>query len=165
MNDANVLIDLIELDILEEFFDTQMECHTVSLILEELYDDQKESLQPYIDSNQLHVHELTEDELQAVIEIRSQQISLSEQDCSAYYRAISIGAVLLTSDRKLRRFAETKKVEVHGHLWIFDRMVEEGTLSHRDASEKLIELCDEINPRLGLPDNECQKRHKYWNSI
>ena len=42
VNDANILIDLIKLQLLEAFFDIDWEFHTTDLIIEnEFYDEQK----------------------------------------------------------------------------------------------------------------------------
>ena len=41
VNDANILIDLVELKILHLFFQLEFEFHTTNLILEELFVEQK----------------------------------------------------------------------------------------------------------------------------
>jgi len=51
VNDANILIDLIKLQLVEAFFNIDWEFHSTNLIIEnELYDEQKEQLQPYIET-------------------------------------------------------------------------------------------------------------------
>ncbi|MDR9443251.1 MAG: hypothetical protein RI842_11085 [Schleiferiaceae bacterium] len=162
VNDANVLIDLAELRLLPHFFALEMEFHTTSIILEELYEEQVEALTPFIENGSLLLHEVTEEELEEILAIRIQKPSLSEQDCSALYIARAITATLLTSDNTLRKFAKTQAVDVHGHFWILDRMVEAQTISPITASEKLTELCETVNPKLGLPKWECDKRHRMW---
>jgi hypothetical protein len=69
----------------------------------------------------------------------------------------------LTSDNLLRKFAKVQEMEVYGHLWIFDCMVQNGTISKAMACEKLKELCEVVNPKLGLPKAECAKRIKLWD--
>ena len=162
VNDANVLIDLVELNLLPHFFALQMELHTTSIILDELFEEQVEALAPFIENGSLLLHEVTEEELEEIIAIRIQKPSLSEQDCSALYKAQAITATLLTSDNTLRKFAKAQEVDVHGHFWILDRMVEAQTISPITAFEKLTELCETVNPKLGLPKGECEKRHKAW---
>lgn len=162
VNDANVSIDLVELRLLPHFFALQMEFHTTSIILDELFEVQAEALTPYIEDGSLQLHEVSEKELEEIIAIRIQKPSLSEQDCSALYKAQSISATLLTSDNALRKFAKSKDVDVHGHFWILDQMVAAQTISPITASEKLTELCETVNPKLGLPKRECNRRHKTW---
>lgn len=163
VNDANVLIDLVELRLLPHFFALEMEFHTTTIILDELFQEQVAAISPFIEDGSLFVHEVTEEEWKEILAIRLQKPSLSEQDCSALCKANSISATLLTSDNTLRKFAKTQAVEVHGHFWILDRMVEAKTISPITASEKLIDLCERVNPKLGLPKHECEKRHKTWN--
>jgi hypothetical protein len=55
-------------------------------------------------------------------------------------------------------------IEVHGHFWVFDNLVEKGLLSGQSAIDKLKELCTQVNPKLGLPAIECQKRIKNWSN-
>ncbi len=55
-------------------------------------------------------------------------------------------------------------MKVHGHLWIFNKMVDGSTISSQRASEKLTELCEKIDPRLNLPPEECEKRFLNWQN-
>jgi len=48
-------------------------------------------------------------------------------------------------------------------LWVFDLLVSEGILPGKRAIEKLEELQKIINPKLGLPEDECRKRIRRWN--
>ncbi len=140
------------------FFTLEFEFLTTELVLAELFEEQFQSLLPYIDNGQLIVHEMTGDDLTEIFLIQASKPTLSEQDCSALYQARKNTATLITSDNKLRAFAKEQQMEVHGHLWLFDRMVEADTLTGSRACEKLTELCEIINPKLGLPKSECSKR-------
>jgi predicted nucleic acid-binding protein len=151
VNDANILIDLVELKLLPHFFALEFEFLTTELVLAELFEEQYQSLLPYIDNGTLIVHEMTGDDLTEIYLIQASRPSLSEQDCSAFYQARKNTATLITSDNTLRAFAKAEQLEVHGHLWVFDRMVEANTITGSRACEKLSELCDIINPKLGLP--------------
>lgn len=164
VNDANILIDLVDLKILPYFFQLDFEFHTTAIILNELFNDQKEALDPYIETGKLIVDDITDEDLIKILLIRAGKPSLSEQDCSAFYQAEKQNAALLTSDNTLRKYAKSRKIEVHGHLWIFDNMVTHNILSGKKAIEKLNELCNTVNPKLGLPETECQKRIRRWNN-
>jgi predicted nucleic acid-binding protein len=162
VNDANILIDLVELQILSSFFQLDFEFHTTEIILEELFEEQKEELNPYILSGKMTVNELNGDDFISIYEIRQQKPKLSEQDCSAFHQAEKENATLITSDNTLRKFAKEKSIEVHGHLWVFDMMVSQNTITPILASQKLLQLCEEVNPKLGLPKTECEKRFGLW---
>ncbi len=65
----------------------------------------------------------------------------------------------------LRKFAKAQNLEVHGHLWVFDNLVDNKIIGGQRAIEKLRELCEIINPKLGLPKNECLSRFEKWTRI
>ncbi len=163
VNDANILIDLVELKILPYFFQLEFEFHTTAIILDELFEEQQEELVPYIETGKLIVDEITEEDLIEILMIRATKPTLSEQDCSAFYQAEKESALLLTSDNTLRKYAKANKLEVHGHLWVFDNLVDKSIFTGKTAIEKLDELCTVVNPKLGLPMHECQKRIRLWS--
>lgn len=163
VNDANILIDLIELGILPHFFALEYEFYTTDMVLGELYLHQQETLLPYIDNGELIVEEVSPDDLVEIFQIMALRPTLSDKDCSAFHQARKRQATLITSDNTLRKFAIDQQLEVHGHLWVFDQMVEAATISPKRASEKLTELCEIINPKLALPNHECSKRIRKWN--
>jgi predicted nucleic acid-binding protein len=110
VNDANILIDLVDLRILPCFFQLEFEFHTTAIILDELFEEQKEALFPYIETGQLNVDDITEEDLIEIIRIRATKPNLSEQqDCSAFYQAQKFNAALITSDNMLRKFAQENK--------------------------------------------------------
>jgi predicted nucleic acid-binding protein len=162
VNDANILIDLVKLQLLPHFFGLGWEYHTTSLVFDELFEDQQEAFAPYQDKGLFHVADLDETELVSILELQIAKPQLSEQDCSALFYTIKNSGVLLSSDKNLREYAEDKGVEVHGHLWILDEMVAQNCISPSRAADKLEELIDAINPKLRLPDHECKRRLGQW---
>ncbi len=163
VNDANILIDLVDLRILPYFFQLEFEFHTTAIILDELFEEQKEALFPYIKTGNLIVDYISDEDLTEILKIRATKPNLSEQDCSAFYQAQRYKAALITSENTLRKFAQSNNLEVHGHLWIFDNLVNNEILPGITAVKKLEELCNVVNPQLGLPGNECQRRIKLWS--
>jgi predicted nucleic acid-binding protein len=162
VNDANILIDLVKLQLLPHFFALGWEYHTTSLVFDELYEEQQNAFTPYQDKGLFIVHDLDSNELGTIIELQIEKPQLSEQDCSALYYTLKTSSTLLSSDKNLREFAENKGVEVHGHLWIFDAMVAQNCISPSRAADKLEELINTINPKLRLPDHECKRRLGLW---
>ncbi len=163
VNDANILIDLVELQLLPQFFALKFEFFTTTLILEELLDEQQVQLETYLTQNILIAEDMTTDDLEAIKVIEKSKPKLSQQDCSAYHQATSKQGTLVTSDNVLRKFAIATNIDVHGHLWVFDQMVAQKTVTPITASQKLRELCDTINTQLKLPKAECDHRHQVWN--
>ncbi len=165
VNDANILIDLVKLQLLPHFFSLQLRFYTTDLILNELHDWQVEELQLYINSGILNINQLTDKELIDVALLQAEKRQLSEQDCSAIVCARKVTGSLLTSDKNLRNFATKKAIAVIGHLWVFDKMVDENTITPQNAILKLTELREVVNPRLNLPKIECENRLEHWKLL
>ncbi|MFT7072637.1 MAG: putative nucleic acid-binding protein [Patiriisocius sp.] len=165
VNDANILIDLIKLQLVEAFFNITWEFHSTNLIIEnELYDEQKEQLQPYINSGKLIIQELDVEDMFSIMSIQAQKPQLSDKDCSALHCAKKLNASLVTSDNTLRKFAKTQKVDVHGHLWVFDALLQHNCITPQTAIDKLTEL-NTINSKLNLPENHCKARIEIWKQL
>jgi hypothetical protein len=62
----------------------------------------------------------------------------------------------------LRKMALHLGAEVHGHLWVFDQMYEQGILSGEVLTAALRRLNEEVNIWLNLPKEECEKRKNIW---
>ena len=162
VNDANILIDLIKLDLVEAFFNIDWEFHSTNLIIEnELYDEQKQQLQPYIENGKLIIQELDVDDMLNIRSIQAQKPILSDKDCSALHCAQKLQASLITSDNPLRKYAKEIKVDVHGHLWVFDALLEHNCITTEIAISKLNEL-NTINSKLKLPEKEFKARIEKW---
>lgn len=163
VNDANILIDLVKLDLLQAFFALGFECHTTDFVLnQEIQTDQRNQINQYIQAALLKVNESTPEEMENIFELSTNNKKLSPADCSVYVLSKKLDAILLTSDGPLRKFSATEGIEVHGHLWLFDQMVEKKVITGIEAAEKLIQLIEVINPKLGLPRAECVRRILMW---
>ena len=165
VNDANILIDLVKLDLVSQLFGLPFEFQTTSLILEELFEDQQNEYRPFIDNQIFHIAEFTSEEIDSIVQLAVETPALSPQDCSAFFQARKTGGALITGDNSLRKFTHKQKVAVFGHLWVLDNLVANGLISGEKAVEILERLTTEVNPRLGLPKDECHKRILLWQSV
>ena len=162
VNDANILIDLVKLDLLNSFFGLKLAFYTTSLVLDELHSEQARELNTFIEQGILVVEDLDGDEMMEIFILQSEKRQLSIQDCSAIVCAQKVDGDLITSDKNLRNFAKAKNIAVRGHLWCLDEMVKQETLSGSAAISKLEELQSFVNPRLNLPENACHEKIKEW---
>lgn len=139
VTDANIFIDLYDLGLTNSFFNLDIEIHTTSTVLYELYSEQQEILQAYQSVGRLSVHNLQE---QDFVEIYNENYpkSLSEADKSVLHIANKINACVLSSDKALRNCAKNKDIEYHGMIWIFDKLVETSVLTPKEAASKLKQL-------------------------
>ncbi|HUN02135.1 MAG TPA: hypothetical protein PLS00_04705 [Niabella sp.] len=163
VTDANIFIDLYDLGLTKSFFNLELEIHTTSAVLYELYSEQQEVLQAYQSVGMLSVHNLQE---QDFIEIYDENYpkSLSEADKSVLHVANKINACVLSSDKTLRNCAKNKEIEHHGMIWIFDKFVETTVLTSKEAKAKLNQL---VASNFIFRNNqklieEIEKRLKNW---
>jgi len=158
VQDANIIIDLIDCGIFELFFRLELEVVTTSLVLGEVSEtSQKKRCQAVIRKKLLHVVEIS-----TLDYLRLQSLKLpglSVPDRSALELAEAREACLLTGDGRLRKAAKSSDVEVRGILWVFDQLIGGGLLSKAEACTRLAEL-KERNQR--LPKAEIEKRLKAW---
>jgi rRNA-processing protein FCF1 len=163
VTDACIFIDLHDLGLTNLFFNLDLEIHTTSAVLYELYYEQQQVLKAYQSVERLTVHNLQEQDL---VEIYSEKYprSLSETDKSVLHIANKIYACILSSDKTLRNCAKNKNIECHGMIWIFDKLVETSVLTKSEAATKLKQLIAtnfvfQNNPNLV---DEIEKRLKFW---
>ncbi|ERM81191.1 hypothetical protein P872_20355 [Rhodonellum psychrophilum GCM71 = DSM 17998] len=163
VTDACIFIDLIELDIVTDFFQSGMELHTTVAVLNELYQEQKLILEAYQSVNKLYVHNLREEDFLEMEDIPFPR-GLSQEDRSVIYLAKKLGgAIVLSSDKLVREFAGSLQLPYHGVFWILDQLVELGLLS----KAKSIEILDQM-PKVNslyhgeLMKKEIEKRIQRW---
>ena len=163
VSDTNILIDLIEVGLLDEFFSLPWEIHTTDMIIHELKDAlQKEMVDQYHTKGLLHVKSYDATEMFTLTKFHTLQRNMTKvsiQDCSVWLYAMNHGYTLLTGDAKLRGAATKTNVDVHGIIYVIDKLVDKLLLTKEIAANKLKELAL-LNPR--LPLSEIDKRVKLW---
>lgn len=160
VTDANIFIDLIEIEIFHFLFELGLEIHTTKAVYDQLIPEQQVIVEPFVQSKKLIVYNFSFEELVAISQIDFPP-GLEVADQSVYYYSTKIEAMVLSGDKRLRSFCESNDVEVRGVIWVFDSFVSKSVLSKRVAASKLQLLLD-INNR--LPFEDCRKRISKWNS-
>ncbi|MFO8026822.1 MAG: hypothetical protein R6U56_04080 [Opitutales bacterium] len=159
VQDANIIIDLIDCGIFELFFRLELEVVTSSLVLGEITESsQRKACQTVVRKKWLNVVEIS-----TLDYLRLQGLDLpglSVPDRSVLELAEVREASLLTGDGRLRKAAKSSALDVRGILWVFDQLVDDGLLPKKEARAKLAEL-KERNQR--LPKAEIEKRLKAWD--
>lgn len=129
VTDACIFIDLIDLDLISVFFRLDVEIHTTVSVMDELYIDQKQILENFRAKGKLFVHNLFEEDIIEMNKISFPR-GLSVQDRSVIYLAKKLaGAMVITSDNLVRKFAKVQSLEVHGIFWVLDQLIAESFLS------------------------------------
>lgn len=159
VQDANIIIDLIECGLFEPFFRLNLEVVTTSLVLAEITgSSQKRACQVVVRKKWLSVVEISTRDYLRLQELNLPGLSVSDR--SALELAGARRACLLTGDGRLRKAAKSSDIEVRGILWVFDRLISSGLLSKAEACLRLAKL-RESNQR--LPQAEIEKRLKAWS--
>jgi hypothetical protein len=104
----------------------------------------------------LRVEELSPDEVGAAARLARVEASLSGPDTFAYALARSRGWLLLTGDAGLRRVATAERLEVHGLLWLVDRIEEFAAADAVVLHTALTAISQ--HPRCRLPRIEMTRR-------
>lgn len=160
--DANILIDFCKLDMVHALFLLDYDFRTVDAVWDELRIEQQAAYLSYIKLGRFKIEKIEEAEMTDVVAVRMSRKQLSFPDCTALVYAKNRQGILLTSDKNLRSTANQNQVLVRGHLWVFDELFVIGAMTGKELSEKLAKLCEVVNPRLGLPEEECEKRRMKW---
>lgn len=160
ISDANILIDLAQIEMLAVFTKLNFKLFTTDFILEELNQTQGVLVDELVFSKELVVIETNEiEDYYGITNLLNQTNGLSFEDCSVWYYSKKKNGTLLTGDAKLRREAEKDNVEVRGIIFVFDEIVKQNLLKPTEAALKISQL-KQINPR--LPINELDKRIRNW---
>lgn len=160
VHDACVLVDLEEVGLLEQWLALEIEGHIPDLVTDELRNGGHDDVLRLIESGRIQEHSFDETELAQIWALLAAiGSSISLEDASALFLAQALGAGLLTGDGPLRQAGKERRVDVHGLLWILDRMVDRKILTPSRAADKLGLL------RSGgsrLPEGEVNLRLDRW---
>ncbi len=139
VTDANIFIDLINLNIISHFFELGIELHTSAEVIDELHDHQAAVLMAFNAVQKLKIHTLSADDLEKMYEFANTK-KMSDADKTVIYIAHKEKAMVLSSDGPARNFAKQKNIEVHGLVWLFDELVHKERISKKVACTKINEL-------------------------
>lgn len=164
ITDACIFIDLYELGLTNLLFKLNLEVHTSLDVFNELNINQKDILAAYQSMGILTVHNISGEER---IEIynRNYPKGLSNSDSTVLFLAEKYTAIVLSSDKQVRKNAQARAIEYHGMLWIFDKLIAENILTKTAAIEKLKRLIEtniiyQNSPEL---NREMNKRINAWS--
>lgn len=162
INDANILIDLVHLDLMNEFIQLEIELKTTDFVFEELNEDQKNIIASFIDTGNIElIITENEEDFAGIATILENSSGLSFEDCSVWHYAQKLDGILLSGDGRLRKQATTNGILVKGILYVFDLLLLNDLISFEYAIEKIEQLY-EINPRLSI--NSKNERIACWSS-
>jgi hypothetical protein len=164
VTDACIFIDVMELQLASEFFGLELEIHTTIDVVNELFPQQQQTLLAYQQGGRLTIHVLSPTDQEAILKEGFPR-ALSPEDCSVIYVARKLDAIVLSSDKPVRKHAKNLSIEYHGMFWIFDKLVESNLLTSAVATAKLKLLMESNIIYKGNQEmvNEAEKRFRLWS--
>lgn len=158
--DALIIIDLIKIKLLPAVLSLPLSFYTTDYIVAEITDEQQQLfLDMCIEIGTIRVMEANAEDITGIEHIFNKIKKLSFADSSVIFFAQKMNAIIFTSDRRIRKEAEDKKIEVHGIFWIFQMLIDNIKITKHEASDKLKELMS-INTYLSK--EECNKLLQEW---
>ncbi len=134
--DSCILFDLVDLDIVNEYFSMDYTYYTTGYVLDEIIvEEQAKNIQKFIKNKQLIIDNLGSFDL--VMLLFDEHRSLSLADCSLLELALRKGGTIISSDKSLRNASKLKNIEVNGLLWAIKRLVTEGIMPINKGIESL----------------------------
>lgn len=162
INDANILIDLVKLELIDAFSKLDFDLHTTDFVLDELNDEQRTPIVNLNNGKKLTVIETIETtDFQGITTILEKSTGLSFEDCSVWYYSKKLEGALLTGDGKLRKEVSKDGIEVRGIIYLFDELLRQELLTFELAIYKMEDL-KILNNR--LPQKEIAKRIECWKN-
>jgi len=152
ITDTNVFFDIISIGALPEFFSLDYEiCTTVFVIHEIRQSDQQEAIEFFIRAKELTLIEFDSEEINKIEEFKTSKNFKGITDKSVLWKSLKMNCPLLTGDRKLRTEAENQGIEVHGTIWVIERLVEKNLIEMAKGIH-LLETLKQVNSSLPFDD-------------
>ena len=154
ITDSSVFFDIIKIQLLPEFFALDFEICTTDFVKGEILEsEQREQIEMFIQSHKLIVFELSEQEIEEIVNFKTKRLFKTLIDKTVLWKAKQLNCPLLTGDAKLRNEAIEQGVIVHGSLWVIQIMVESKVITVNAGIEYLQKL-KVSNDRLPLDEIE-----------
>jgi rRNA-processing protein FCF1 len=150
INDANILIDLVKLDLIDDLLLLEFDFKITDFVLDELNIEQHSAILEYIEEGYIDLI-ITDnlDDLDSIGNIYNTYNGISLQDASVWHYAEKYEGILLSGDKNLRKQATNKGLEVRGILYIFDELLLANVIPFDEAIYKL-DMLYRMNSRLPL---------------
>ena len=150
IKDACILFDLIDLDILDHFYQLELIVFTSPQVIEEISNEsQLKTINYYVENKKLLIDAFGNFEI--IQELFNINPGLSFTDCSVLELAIRKRATILSSDKSLRNESQRRNIPVKGVLWILEELYLKGHLSKEQIINKITKY-PEFNKRAPIKE-------------
>lgn len=150
IKDACILFDLVDLNLLDDFFQLEALVYTTSQVIGEIrHEHQREAILKYIDDGRLQIDDTGT--VEAITLLNDAYPGLSFPDSSVLELAIRRNAVVYSADGSLRKASVKEGIIVRGVLWVIESLYKSELLDTNTAIAKL-RLYEIINQRSPLSE-------------
>jgi len=158
IKDACILFDLVDLNLLGDFFRLGFIALTTPQVIGEVTNEtQWQEISKFVNSGQLQID--SEGEFAEVQKIYDQYPGLSIPDSSVLELALRKSAIIYSSDGSLRKISVKQRLTVRGILWIIEELHTKGFLGKEQAvvlgkeqAVDILNLYETINQRAPLKE-------------
>lgn len=157
VTDANVWIDLHNADLLDAAFKLEVTWVTPDIVLHGEVGSVDSDL--LVDLG-LEVRSLSGTELNRIMDLNAQHPSPSPTDLSTLVVARKDDGIVVTGDGPLRRACDAEGIDVHGVLWVLDRLVEREVVAPSRAAAGLRSMVEQGSR---LPERAVNRRLRQWD--
>lgn len=156
VTDANIWIDLHHANLLDEAFGLEVSWMTPDIVF---HDEVLTVDRALLKDLGLEVRPLSGEELPRITELNARHPSPSPKDLSTIVVAEDEKGIFVTGDGPLRRAVEEEGREVHGVLWVLDRLVDQAIIPPPRAATALNTM---VSHGSRLPEKEVDRRLRRW---
>ena len=150
IKDACILFDLVDLNLLEDFFQLEVVAFTTSQVIGEITDEQQwEAISKFIKNGKLLIDD--DGTLEEITRINGEYPGLSLPDSSVLELAIRKSAIVYSSDGSLRKASTKEGITVRGIIWVIAELHSLKLLTTETAVAKL-NIYEAINQRAPLKE-------------
>ena len=150
IKDACILFDLVDLNLLEDFFQLEVVAFTTPQVIGEITNEEQwKVISKFVAEGKIQID--NDGRFEIIASINDEYPGLSLADSSVLELAIRKNAIIYSSDGGLRKISTKKNLTVRGIIWIIDEMHSRGFFNNETAIEKL-NLYETINIRAPLKE-------------
>lgn len=150
IKDACILFDLVDLILLEDFFQLEVDAFTTPQVIGEITNEEQwKVISKFVTESKIQID--NDGTFEIIASINDEYPGLSFADSSVLELAIRKNAVIYSSDGGLRKVSNKKNLIVRGIIWIIEELHNREILNKQVAIEKL-NLYETINQRAPLKE-------------
>ena len=157
ISDTNIWIDFSNAGLLDALFELPFTFCCTDFVLGELNNFDHSALL----ARGLLVEQMDDTAIIKLYGLMAAHNNSSLADVSCYFLAQETARPLLTGDDRLRKQAQKDGLEVHGSLWLLDRLVEHAVIPPKRAADCLDSI---LLKNARLPHAESQARLQHWRA-